>query len=77
MKQPTIKDFDHRLRRRGLTPFNMDRVRIEPELKTALGKIAMDIFIDASNSGAAVQEAVLAVYLSGLENGSAATLEQR
>ena len=74
MRAPT-KEFDFRLMRRGLKPHNLDRAQINADDKCALGSVAVDVFMCASNAGATFQEALLAVYLTGVENGSAAARE--
>jgi hypothetical protein len=70
-----VEEFDFRLMRRGMKPRNLERVNAEFEVKESLGKLAIDVFMCASNSGATFQEALLAVYLTGLENGSSAMRE--
>lgn len=52
------------------TPRDMDRLRVAPDQFTALQTIALDIFIDCSNAGVPFQEAIAAVYLSGLQHGT-------
>jgi len=65
-----VEEFDFRLMRRGMKPRSLDRVTVGIEAKECLGALAIDVFMCASNSGATFQEALLAVYLTGLENGS-------
>lgn len=68
--------FDMRLMRRGMRPRTLDRVILPHGLKEDLGGLAIDVFTAASNAGQTFQEALLAVYLTGAENGRAATLEE-
>lgn len=68
--------FDLRLMRRGMRPATMERIKMPHGLKEDLGELAIDVFTAASNAGQTFQEALLAVYLTGLENGQAATTEK-
>lgn len=55
----------------GWLPREMDRVKLpSSEHKDAATKIALSIFVDCSNVGIPFQEALLAVYLSGLQHGA-------
>ena len=67
--------FDLRLMRRGMRPSSLERIKLPPGLKEDLGELAIDVFTAASNAGQTFQEALLAVYLTGLENGHAAGCE--
>lgn len=54
------------------TPQHMKRARgADMEVTEAATKIALDIFTDCTNVGVPFQEALLAIYLSGLQHGSA------
>ena len=66
-----ISNFDFRLARRGLVPRSQERVKLTEGTKEHLGALALDIFTQASNHGQVFQEALLAVYLSGLNHGAA------
>lgn len=56
--------------KRGFRPRNMDRWKPpSPEHKDAAMNVALSIFADCSNVGIPFQEALLAIYLSGLEHG--------
>jgi hypothetical protein len=44
-------------------------------MKEHLGNLAFDVFTRASNTGCAFHEAILSVYLTGLENGMQAERE--
>ena len=72
-----MADFDFRLMRRRLKPRDLDHVTMPPGAKEALGGHAIGVFTAASNAGATFQEAMLAVYLTGLENGHAAARERQ
>lgn len=52
-------------------PRNMDRIIAPRERVDDLTKVALSIFVDCSNSAVPFQDALLAVYLSGLQHGSA------
>jgi hypothetical protein len=55
----------------------MDRIKLpSPEHKEAATRIALSIFVDCSNVGIPFQEALLAIYLSGLQHGSALSKEK-
>lgn len=69
--------FDFRLMRRGMRPATMERIKMPHGLKEDIGAIAIDVFTAASNAGQTFQEALLAVYLTGLENGQAAAKEAK
>lgn len=62
-------EFNFRLMRRGLNSHRLSSVTMTHEEKEHLGKLAMGVFIEASNHGKTFQEAMLSVYLTGLENG--------
>lgn len=68
--------FDLRLMRRGMKPRDLDRIHIPPDTKECLGEIAVGVFTSASNAGNTFQEALLAVYLTGLQNARAALEEK-
>lgn len=51
------------------TPLNMTAVTMTHEQSEAMQKIALSIFADCSNRGLAFSDALVAVYLSGLEHG--------
>lgn len=44
--------------------------RVDREQHKALAEIAMSTFVAMTNAGAPLQEAVLAVYVSGLDHGA-------
>lgn len=50
------------------TPANMARVSIPTPHREALTNVALRIFADCTNSGVGFQEALLAIYLSGLQH---------
>lgn len=54
-------------------PQGMEPIRIPDEIRETLTGIALDIFTDVSNSNRSFQEALLAIYLSGLHHGAAST----
>ena len=76
IKRAPFREFDFHMMRRGLKPYNIERGSIEPDLKAGLGRIALSVFTDCSNAGIPFQEALLAVYLTGLENGSSIVRER-
>jgi len=56
-------------------PHEMTALNVSHEHKAALTKVALDIFVDASNVGVAFQNAILAVYLSGIDCGRSIATE--
>lgn len=53
-----------------LKPINMDPFPLTEEQRLVATKIALDIFTDCVNAAVTFQDAILAIYLSGLEHGS-------
>lgn len=53
------------------TPYNMERIQIPHELNDSLTRIAIEIFNDCSNVNHSFQDALLAIYISGLQHGQA------
>lgn len=61
-----------------LKPRGMTELRGVPTEKVAAMEcLAIDIFTEMVNSGKTFQESLAAIYLSGLENGYAATMEMQ
>lgn len=58
------------------TPLGMSGLAIDQETHDALQRLAIDVFTRCSNSGHGFTDALLAVYLTGLENGSSAANEK-
>lgn len=56
-------------------PNNMERMQVPAEMREGLTNIALSIFADAVNAGQPFQQALLAIYLSGLQHGAAITKE--
>ena len=52
-------------------------MEMEPEQRAAFERIALDVFTDTSNAAFSFREAILAVYLTGLQHGVAALNETR
>lgn len=50
-------------------PRNMDRTPVPQELHEWSQKMALSIFTDATNVGVPFQEALAAVYVSGMNHG--------
>lgn len=55
---------------RARVPLTMSRMKLARELKESATNIALTIFTESINAGWPFQDAILAVYLSGLENGA-------
>ncbi len=56
-------------------PKDMEPMRMEPEVRQGMEKIALSIFTDMTNSGASLQQTLAAIYLSGVQNTIAAIKE--
>jgi len=63
------------LKRGRGSPRNMDRMSIPSEVSESITSVVLSIFTDASNANLSLQEALLAVYLSGLQHGQAVATE--
>ena len=57
-------------------PFMLDTIKLDPEMSMALQQVAIDIFTGITNAGRGFQHALLGVYLSGLQHGSALAVEK-
>lgn len=51
-------------------PHNMDRARVGRDCIEAMEEVALSIFTDCTNVGVPFQEALCAIYMSGLHHGS-------
>ena len=77
MKRVEVNAFDFRLMRRGLKSRTLTRITMPIETKECLGGLAASVFTEASNAGQTFQEALLAVYMTGLENGHSAVTGEK
>lgn len=53
-------------------PLGLSSLVLSNDLHQTISKIAIDVFTSCINVGAPMQDALAAVYLTGLENGRAA-----
>ena len=60
-----------------INPRNMERLPCTHDQSAALMNVALELFADVCNSGHTFQEALFAVYLSGLQHGSALAKEAK
>ena len=51
---------------------NMDRISMPAGMREGLTQIALDIFTDVANGGHSMQDALLAIYISGMQHALAA-----
>lgn len=58
-------------------PLDMETISISPLATEELTDVALDIFADMANAGRSFQSCVLAIYLSGLQHGSAIAQEKQ
>lgn len=54
-----------------IRPYNMERIECTPDQAAAMDRIALGIFTDMVNAGATFQEALSAIYVSGLSHAVA------
>mgnify|MGYP001087310009 CR=1 FL=1 len=73
MTDATIHPIHHSLDGKRITPRNMDRLNMDREHYEAGVRIALSVFADCTNVGVSFQDAILAVYLTGLQHGAALT----
>lgn len=64
-----------RRRQPRYVPKDMSTTKITDEARVTLTQVALRIFTDCVNRGVSFQDALLAVYLSGLDHGSEAQKE--
>lgn len=69
-EENVIHVVHHSLKGFQRTPRNMARMPVSWEQRDTFTKIAISIFTDCSNVGVGFQDALLAIYLSGLQHGS-------
>ena len=58
------------------TPPRMERLILPTGMKEKLTGIALEIFTDCCNVGVPFQDALLAIYLSGVEHGAYPSKEE-
>jgi len=51
-------------------PRNMARLDFPPQLTATAAQIALDVFTDVCNAGKTFQEALAAIYVTGLHHGA-------
>ena len=54
----------------SVRPKNMAKIEISTEAMSAAHSISMGVFEDCCNAGMPFQDSVVAIYLTGLQNGS-------
>jgi len=55
----------------------MESMKMDPEVRQGIEKIALHIFTDMTNSGASLQQTLTAIYLSGVQNTIAAIKDEQ
>jgi hypothetical protein len=58
-------------------PKDMESMKMDPEVRQGIEKIALHIFTDMTNSGASLQQTLTAIYLSGVQNTIAAIKDEQ
>ena len=73
---PSIHPVHFSIRKgRPKKPRAMDRIMLDCDVHAGLSGVALSIFVDSVNSGVTFQDALLSVYLSGLQHGSSSQKE--
>lgn len=62
--------------KRRTPPMRMDRIYLETEQSEAVERTALGVFSDCVNIGLTFQEALSAVYLSGVDHALSACQEE-
>ena len=73
MKNSILQPVHHSMHGKRITPRKMDRLNMDREHYEAGVRIALSVFADCTNVGVSFQDAILAVYLTGLQHGAALT----
>jgi len=70
MSAPTLHPLHHSMRNHVIrrTPRDMSSVHLDHETGETLTKVVLAIFADCINSGKPLQDALLAIYLSGMNH---------
>jgi hypothetical protein len=63
------------VKRGRISPNRMARISMPDEMRETMTRVAIDIFTDMSNANHSFQDALLAIYLSGLQHAHAITSE--
>lgn len=74
-RNAVIQPVHHSLAGKRMLPRDMGRLAMDRAHYEAGVNIALSIFADCTNVGVSFQDALLAVYLSGLNHGSALSKE--
>jgi hypothetical protein len=77
MSRITIGPIHYSLAGKRMLPRHMERLGMDREHYEAGVNIALSIFADCTNVGVSFQDALLAVYLSGLNHGASLSQEPR
>lgn len=77
MDAPKLHPLHHSMRNHVIrrTPRDMSSVALDYETSDALTKVVLSIFADCINVGKPLQDALLAVYLSGMNHAIEAKKE--
>lgn len=77
MRNSRLQPVHHSLHGKRMKPHQMERAPgMDRAQYEAMTNIAVSIFTDCSNVGVSFQDSLLAIYLSGLQHGSALTKEK-
>ncbi len=75
MSRLAIGPVHHSVAGQRILPRNMERLGMDREHYESGINIALSIFADCTNVGVSFQDALLAIYISGLNHGAAITKE--
>lgn len=71
-----IRPIHQSMNGKRMTPYHMERLGMDRDHYETGVNIAISIFADCSNVGVSFQDALFAIYLSGLQHGAALSGEQ-
>ena len=71
MTNTAIAPVHHSVAGKRILPRQMERLSMDREKYEAGVNIALSIFADCTNVGVSFQDALLAIYISGLNHGAA------
>lgn len=75
MSRATLGPIHFSIAGKRMLPRNMERLGMDREHYEEGVNIALSIFADCTNVGVSFQDALLAIYISGLDHGATITKE--
>jgi len=74
-RRVSIGPIHHSVIGKRILPRDMDRAKMDRDNYEGAVNIALSIFADCTNVGVSFQDALLAIYISGLNHGATITKE--